>query len=95
MAQEQKQQQAPPAAGTIQEPEQQQQQQQEDLDEQQEKQLVQELEEVDKKLQALKQTIVNADELLSMMVEENDATAERITKLHTLRKARPVKVAPF
>ena len=58
-----------------------------------EEELRQELAAIEQKLQAMKSTITNADELLSMMVEEYDAVAERITKLHTLRKARPAKMA--
>lgn len=56
--------------------------------------LQEELDAVQRQLDAMRRTVSNADELLGMMVEERDAVAERITKLQTLRKARPPKVQP-
>ena len=53
-----------------------------------------ELAAVQRQLEEMRRTVSNADELLGMMVEERDAVAERITKLQTLRKARPSKAQP-
>lgn len=53
--------------------------------------LQEELDAVQRQLEAMRRTVSNADELLGMMVEERDAVAERITKLQTLRKTRPPK----
>lgn len=53
--------------------------------------LQEELDAVRRQLEEMRRTVSNADELLSMMVEERDAVNERITKLQTLRKTRPSK----
>ena len=50
-----------------------------------------ELDAVNQQLEEMKRIMSNADELLTMMLNEQGSLSDRITKLQTLRKSRPSK----